>query len=466
GRIARWALRLQAYDFEIVHRKGKQHVVPDALSRTVPVLDLLDNDSEAPSNVPSTDRWYKSMCDKVTEQPQNYPLWRIENKTLYKRVTPRYPNLADEQEFWREVVPKEARSTIISEHHDPPHCAHLGVYKTYARIASKYYWPKMEADVARYVNRCATCLRTKPEQRPPKGQMLSVAPTTTRPWQVLSLDLVGPLPRSSSGYNYILSVMDIFSKFVLLHPLRSASGKNICKYLEEQVFLVFGVPMKLITDNGSNVVGREMTSLLERYKVIHQRTANYHAQANPVERAHRVIKTALTAYVGVNHRSWETYLPQVAAALRSAKHETTQLTPNFVIFGREVLLSGKDHRLSNNLDFQPEIRQEELKRVFDDVQKRLKQAYERSSHRYNLRRRPEAFHLHQKVWKRNFTLSDAAKGIAAKFAPKYDGPFTVTKIVSPWTYELTDEVGRNKGVWSAHDLKAHPPDDVPDSRDI
>lgn len=41
GRIARWAIRLQQYDFEILHRKGKDNVVPDALSRSVPIVDAV-----------------------------------------------------------------------------------------------------------------------------------------------------------------------------------------------------------------------------------------------------------------------------------------------------------------------------------------------------------------------------------------------------------------------------------------
>ncbi|KAK9752585.1 hypothetical protein QE152_g4157 [Popillia japonica] len=41
GRLARWAVRIQQYDFTIVHRKGEEHAVPDALSRAVPLLDSI-----------------------------------------------------------------------------------------------------------------------------------------------------------------------------------------------------------------------------------------------------------------------------------------------------------------------------------------------------------------------------------------------------------------------------------------
>nr|CAI5840213.1 unnamed protein product [Callosobruchus analis] len=375
----------------------------------------------------------------------------------YTRVTPRYEQLTDEHEQWKEVVPKERRTSVIKDHHDPPLSGHLGTFKTHARVAAKYYWPKMKADVARYVTRCTACLRTKPEQRKPAGQMLSNAPSITRPWQVLSVDLVGPLPRSGPGHKYILSVLDLFSKFVMLFPLRTATAAAIRRYLEEQVFLVFGVPSRIITDNGSNFTSHCITELCKKYDVEHRRTANYHAQANPVERTHRVIKTALTAYVADNQRKWDTLLPQVAAAIRSAKHETTQLTPNFIVFGREVALSGKDHHQSPD-DFQPVVRHEALKEVFRDVQRRLKRAYELRKHTYNLRHRPDVFRLNQQVWKRAYNQSDAVKGITSGLCPKFEGPFRIGNVVSPWAYELIDATGRNRGVWAAKDLKAHPPD--------
>lgn len=62
--------------------------------------------------------------------------------------------------------------------------------------------------------------------------------------------------------------------------------------------------------------------------------------------------------------------------------------------------------------------------------RRIKLAYEKAKDRYILRRRYEKFTVDQKVWKRRHVLSDA---IFAKFAPKFEGPFLISKIVSPWT---------------------------------
>ncbi|KAJ8926166.1 hypothetical protein NQ314_021487 [Rhamnusium bicolor] len=74
-----------------------------------------------------------------------------------------------------------------------------------------------------------------------------------------------------------------------------------------------------------------------------------------------------------------------------------------------------------------------------------------------MKRRLDQFSLNQKVWRCSHAQSDATKYFSAKLAPKFVGPFTISKIVSPWTYELKDPNGKHT-VWHIKDLKAHPPD--------
>nr|CAI5849390.1 unnamed protein product [Callosobruchus analis] len=370
------------------------------------------------------------MVSDIAGKPEEYPLWRLENGDLFKRVFLPYPDLEEDSDGWLRVIPIEERRALISAHHDPPIFGHLGVQKTYARLASKFYWPKMKEDVARYVRNCDICLKAKPIQQAPVGLMLGHGPTATRPFEVVSIDLVGPLPRSTSGFQYIVTMVDVFSKFVLFFPLRSATSAKVAQIFEDQLGYI----------------------------------ANYHAQANPVERTHRVVKTILSAYVQENHRSWEKYLQKVACAIRSARHETTQLDPNFIVFGRRLKFSGAKTLPQDvpkqNLVQEMETRCTVLKKVFADVYKRLQRASVTSSARYNLRRRDERFAIGQKVSKKKYTLSNKAKGLSATLNHKFEGPFTVTRIVSPWSYELKDSSNRSIGVWHASDLKAHPPDSL------
>lgn len=139
GRLARWALRLQQYDFDIIHRKGKEHVVPDLLSRAVPEINTLAIPNNDRLLVTSHDRWYNKMINCVRKNPLRFPQWRVENDKLYKYVAERYANLRDDNELWKEVVPKDSRKTIIKQYHDSTISCHAGIYKTGQRIRTLYF---------------------------------------------------------------------------------------------------------------------------------------------------------------------------------------------------------------------------------------------------------------------------------------------------------------------------------------
>lgn len=217
------------------------------------------------------------------------------------------------------VVPKENRKQVLVEAHDVPTSGHMGIYKTFHRIAEKYYWPKLKNDVARYVNSCMVCATHKVERRKPTGLMVS-QPIPTKPWELVSTDLIGPFPRSSKGNQYVLVVSDYFSKFSLTFPLRKATAERVAKHIEEDVFLIFGVPKMLICDNGPQYKCTIFQKLADAYAVKIRYNANYHPQANPTKRVNQTLKTMIAMYVSENHREWDRNLSKVACAMRTARH--------------------------------------------------------------------------------------------------------------------------------------------------
>lgn len=188
---------------------------------------------------------------------------------------------------WKEVIPREQRNLIIKNNHDVPTSGHLGIFKTFHRLAEQYTWPKMTSDVTRYVNKCVTCMKSKPEQKAPAGRMGGHS-QITRPWEVVCTDIIGPLPRSSQNYNYVFVVADVFSKFCLCFPLRKATANNVIKHLVNDVFLVYGVPRTIISDNGVQFRSHQYKKFLENYKVQPSFTSFYNPQANPTERINRL----------------------------------------------------------------------------------------------------------------------------------------------------------------------------------
>lgn len=457
GRLARWAIRLQQYRYTIKHRKGKDHVVPDGLSRSVPVIVDAINDNR---DVQVVDAWYENLKANVRLKSQKFPLYRIEGGKLFKKIRISKPScfgLSDGADDWRIVLPKHERLAVLRQFHDAADSGgHLGVTKTVSRITKQYYWPKLRYDVQKYIRGCKICQQTKPEQRASPGIMRGNIGAKV-PWEEISIDLMGPLPRSSRGFAYIFVVYDLFSKFPVCFPLRQATAASVVRCLEEGIFLTYGVPRKIISDNGVQFRSNAYSKLLKTYKVMSKFTPFYHAQANPTERVNRTLKTMLIAYVNDNHRKWDLYLNKIVCALRTAKHEVTGYTPYFVNYGREMILTGTtyENRVGNKT-FDVRNRGQAFPTLFKEIHERIKRVSTKALERYNLRRKSLELEVGAVVWRRNFTLSDASRGIAAKMLNKFVGPFRIKTKISPEVYELEDMDGNSLvGHWHISQLKLY-----------
>ncbi|KAJ3622401.1 hypothetical protein MTP99_002913 [Tenebrio molitor] len=155
----------------------------------------------------------------------------------------------------------------------------------------------MKSDIGRYIARCRVCSTVKPEQRFPPGTM-GMRHDIQRPWQMISCDLFGPLPRSGNGNEYVLVITDYFSKFPFFTPLRQATARKVIAEIEEKVFLVFGVPEYCIVDNGVQFGrSREFNEFLNNYGVRPYCNSLNTPQSNPSERVNRTMKTVIMSYI-------------------------------------------------------------------------------------------------------------------------------------------------------------------------
>ena len=385
GRLARWAVKIQQYDFEMIHRKGKFHVVPDVLSR-IPYEEATVNVVDSTVNV--SDTWYETLRGKVTRNPHKFPKWKIHEDSLYKYV-PIKSKVQTNNSPWKLVVPEGQRPEILRASHDVPQAAHLGFQKTLKRIQENYYWPKMRKDVETHIERCKICGQNKPLRRLPFG-LMGKEKNVQFPFQIISVDLIGPMPRSKKGHTFLLVVSDWFTKFSLLKPLRKATAQEISTFMENQVFLVYGVPQRIIADNGTQFVSTQFQSLCKRYKVPKVwYTARYHPQANFVERNNQTIGTAIRSFLTDQHRLWDEHIPHIQFALNTATHEVTGFTPAFLNFGRILPISGEFYgkfpETSSNGDTYPPLLPEDHKQygeelsqlpeLYRSVRKSLQKAY-------------------------------------------------------------------------------------------
>lgn len=454
GRLARWGVRLSSFNFEIKHRRGKDNVVPDALSRIVPIADV--NVSSAPVT-DTKDDWYLNIFNGCQESSISFPNYRVEGHVLFRYM--KNKNVLTSEFDWKEVIPREQREQTLALCHSEPTAGHFGVFKTYKRLALRFYWPGMHSDVVNFISRCDICLAYKLPTHGTLGKM-GRPKDVSRPFQVLSIDLVGPLPNTRRQNKYIFVITCCFAKYCLFFPLRRATADLVCKHLENDVFLVHGIPQTIILDNGCQFISHELDRVFKKYKIPNINfTPKYTPQINTVERYNKTIVTAVSTFVNDDHRTWDLNLPHIQFAMNNSINETTGYTPAFLVHGRELVTCGShylDNDDPNELIYLPRDNYAEnlghLSGIFNKVQTALWHAHVKNTQRYNLRRKDAEFNVGDVVWKRCYFQSDKDAYFSKKLAPKFMKCRVKVKR-SPLVYVLEDMNGRDLGVWHIKDLK-------------
>ncbi|CAF0924945.1 unnamed protein product, partial [Didymodactylos carnosus] len=375
SRLARWAMKLDAYDMIIKHRPGKSNANADTLSRyplkseVVAALQTngifigaLQENQEVAVNIwkhcnvlddiklaQRQDKEYSALISFIQDdiRPDDGILCRkLENiAKIHKVVDGKLYRVRkfDEDSPLKNhltphllVIPKSKRLEILKLAHDHPVSGHLGRRKTLHRIAIRFFWVGMRRDVAQYVRACNFCQRFKAANEKKAGLMQSHV--VQSPWNTIGIDLTGPLPKTRGGNMYILVVIDYFTKWVELFPLGCAKAKTIAQVLHDEVICRHGVPVKIVSDNGAQFVAEIFREMLNILGIRHRTTALYHPQSNLSERVNRTLKPMLAIFAQKDKQSWDIRLPQLALAIRTAINESTGQTPAFLMYGRELRL--------------------------------------------------------------------------------------------------------------------------------
>ena len=291
--------------------------------------------------------------------------------------------------------------------------------------------------------------------RPPMGNTTG----TTRPFQKIYVDFLGPYPRSRNGNTCVLIVLDHYSKFVRLKAFREASAVSLCDYLEKEILLLFSVPEILFSDNGRQFRAHLFGNLLNRYGIKHSKTPFHSPQSNASERTNRTIFQTIRAYIGENHVNWDQHLDQVASTIRNVVHSSTQYSPHYLVYGQHMITHGGDYEIRRLLGCDNEreatlnSRSGRLDLIHHNVLKHLREAHFKSERYYNMRSRQRDLVVGQKVFVRTFYQSAAPRQFSAKLAPKYT-PAIITARVGNVAYTLKDPSGKLLGTYHAKDIRS------------
>ncbi|RXN12008.1 G2 M phase-specific E3 ubiquitin- ligase-like protein [Labeo rohita] len=198
------------------------------------------------------------------------------------------------RQYMRLVVlsEEEKRSVLTECHNNPGTGNHCGVRGTQNRVIAAYYWPTIIQDVKEWVK---------------------------EPWEVLGLDLIGPLPETARNKKFILTMTDLYTKWVIAEPMQSKTAAEVSAVITTKLYM-FGMVRKIITDQGKEFVCKLNDSIFSMLKIKHAVSSAYHPQTNGQDkRTNQNINRALRKYVNDNHNDLDLHLPAVVYGINTAK---------------------------------------------------------------------------------------------------------------------------------------------------
>ena len=237
---------------------------------------------------------------------------------------------------YRTLVPYSLRKCLLREWHDTLQGGHLGSNKTWNRAKrSGFFWNSMRLSVREHVRECLICQKNKPRGMKKNHPVIPLK--TGHKFELVGMDLVGPLPRTERRNRYMLVIVDYWTRWCEAIPIPNKESATVAGAFMRVWVSRYGCPMSILSDQGKefdSALFKECCTLMDSWKV---RTSPFHPRCNGLtERLNQTIERMLAAFVADNQLDWDEKLPFVMMAYRSAVQESTGVTPHSMMFGDEL----------------------------------------------------------------------------------------------------------------------------------
>jgi len=265
------------------------------------------------------------------------------------------------------VVPESFRDDLLRLYHNLPHGGHLGGNKMLSRLQLTYFWPRMGKDCKHYSRGCATCDSRKPPRPVQQGKM--VLRPLAGPWQRIAIDVLSGFNTSKNGNTLLLVVMDEFTKWPEVIPLKNQKAETIAEALVQHIFYRFGLPQVIHSDKASNLgLSNICKNVCDLLGISRSFSSAGHPEGNgQVERFNRFLVAGLYCLMNKKQNDWDAQLPGLLFAYRTSVHSTTGETPFFLNHGRDPILPGD--LLLSDLKSGEEKHKEYARQIMDQQQK-------------------------------------------------------------------------------------------------
>nr|GEV61110.1 reverse transcriptase domain-containing protein [Tanacetum cinerariifolium] len=327
-----------------------------------------------------------------------------------------------------------------------------------------FFWPTIYRDAHTMIKSCDTC------QKQGKISQLDEMPQNViqvcEIFDVWGIDFMGPFS-SSRGNKYILVAIDYLSKWVEARALPTNDARVVVKFLKS-LFARFRTPRAIISDCGTYFCNDKFAKVMSKYEVTHCLATAYHPQTSGhVEVSNRDLKRILKRTVGKNRASWSHKLYDALWAFRTAFKTPISCTPYKLVYEKycylPIELEHKAYWGLKHANFDIKTVGDHQKLQLNELNELCDQAYENS---LIYKERTKKLH-DSKIKNRIFNVGNRVllfnsclKIFSSKLKTRWSGPFTITKVFSYGTVELSQSDGPNFKV-NGHRVKHYFGWDVP-----
>lgn len=403
-KVARWVLLLDEYDYEIEHRVGTKMRHTDALSR-IPFVATVSTLNEEIRSAQNDDEGLKAIKEILKKNPYN-DYW-VDNGLLFK---------GEQKQL---VVPKSLEKEIMKRVHSNGHFAKIKMKELLAR---DYYIRDIDKKIEEFLRSCIPCLMAMRKEGKQEGWLNPIEKESI-PFDTLHIDHIGPLTETKKLYNYILTVIDSFTKFVWLFPTKSTSSKETLNKLRIHQ-QIFGNPRRIVSDRGTAFTSNEFEDYCKEENIQHVRITTGLPRGNgQVERVHRVLIPALTKLCIENPTLWYRHVSRVQRALNSTFHRSIHTTPFELLMGAKMrnkedieIVELLEEEIISQYDENREIIREQAKEHILKIQ-------EENRRGFNKKRKKSFEYMEGDL----VAIKRTQFGPGLKLKPKYLGPYKVTK---------------------------------------
>ncbi|XP_055862849.1 uncharacterized protein LOC106056191 isoform X1 [Biomphalaria glabrata] len=332
------------------------------------------------------------------------------------------------------VVPREFRQLVMENGHDIAHTGHLGLHKTKQGIFQNFYWSSISKDIKSNVTSCQLCSR--------KGARNIKAPlkrvdVPDRPFSKIAIDLIGPMPVvSNRGHRYILTVIDVCSRWPEAIPLKQIEARDIVQALYT-LFTRFGFPREILSDRGTQFNCQLATTFLNMFGIQQRFTTSYHPQST-CERFNVNLKKSLYKVMDDKPKEWDMAIPSILFAYRESRNEITGFSPFQMIYGGNPrgpmtilkdLIIPHDHVVTNDsYDIVTETRNQIIK-ACEETDRQMLERNELTHSRVNEHRIMTELEVGQDVLVLHKDNNNAS-------GTNWLGPYKVARKISDMDYEI------------------------------